>query len=80
MTKIKLDYQTAKLFEKLMRQGYIVENGKDAKRLVTALRGNLPYFYAGWDRRNRKTIVLIEQIPSVRRYKTLRNIFYRFNY
>ena len=80
MSRIKLDYETAKLFEKLMRQGYIVEDGKNTKQLVTVLRGNLPYFYAGWDRKTRKTIVLIEQVPKVQRHKTLRNIFYRINY
>lgn len=77
MPKIKLDHQTAELFERLMRQNYIVEDGKNTRSLVKALRGNVP-FYSGRDYTAKKIIVVIPRTPRyIQRRKTLRNTFFK---
>jgi len=77
MKQLKLGREAAKLFGRLMRDKYVVADGKETKQIVYALKGAKVEVYNGYDQGAKKVVLAMEQnIRAVPLKKTLKSVIF----
>lgn len=79
---IKMDKASSQLFERLLKQRYLVEDGKVTEPIVRALRANnMDGFYHASDRGAKKVLLAIDRpIKIARKRRTLNKVIYRLDF
>lgn len=68
--KITVDRETARMFERLLKRGYVVDNGYATGPLMRAVRkSNLrKLFYSGYDQEMKKVVLATtQQVKRIRK-------------
>lgn len=75
MTRLKIDRESMDLFDRLVRRGYVIEDGKKTRQLAYVLGRAGIEVYNGYDQDTKKVILAIERnirvVPLKRSLKSV---------
>lgn len=76
---IKMDKASSQLFERLLKQKYLIEDGKATEPIVRALKSNnMDGFYHASDRNAKKVLLAIDRpIKIAQKRNTLNKVIYK---